>query len=194
MSQATLRTARLELVPLAPQHGDFLYQLDADPDVMKYIGYGKPLDAKDSKIVHKLLLETAAPGTGLGCWAAFSGRDFVGWWVLAATQSHVTPSQSGKIRAEFGLRVLPKFWGQGLAKEGSRELLKHGFQDLGVDEIFGETMTVNKGSRATMASCGLNHVRTFHNQYDTPPPGIEEGEVEYRITKEEWLSMDPARK
>ncbi|KAK7423514.1 hypothetical protein QQX98_000971 [Neonectria punicea] len=193
MSQATLRTERLELRPLAPEHGDFLYQLDSDPEVMKYIGYGKPLDAKDSKIVHKLLLETAAPGTGLGCWAAFTGGDFVGWWVLATTQSNVTP-QSDKIRAEFGLRVLPKFWGQGFAKEGSRELLKHGFRDLGLDEIFGETMTVNKGSRATMASCGLGHVRTFHNQYDTPPPGIEEGEVEYRITKDEWLSLDHARK
>ncbi|KAM5347543.1 hypothetical protein ACJ41O_007367 [Fusarium nematophilum] len=205
MSQATLRTSRLELRPLGPDHGDFVYELDSDPRVMKHIGYGKPLSASDSQMVHKLLLETASSGTGLGCWAAFAGDDFVGWWVLAPSQqpegtagqsdeaanasdtSSDAPSSQGSIdRAEFGLRLLPKFWGQGFAKEGSREVVRHGLRDLGLNEIFGETMTVNVGSRKTMASCGLKHVRTFHNKYDTPPPGIEEGEVEYRITKDEW--------
>ncbi|GKU10201.1 unnamed protein product [Fusarium langsethiae] len=83
MSQATLRTDRLELRPLGPEHGDYIYQLDSDPQVMKYIGYGKPLSTDDSAIVHKLLLETASFGSGLGCWAGFAGENFVGWWILA---------------------------------------------------------------------------------------------------------------
>ncbi|KAI0123172.1 GNAT domain-containing protein [Xylariales sp. AK1849] len=189
MSQATLRTVRLELVPLSPEHQDFIFQLDSDPEVMKYIGYGRPFDANESNMVYKHLLETAASdsGPGLGCWAGFAGGDFVGWWVLA-------PNESNSKRAEFGLRVLPKFWGKGYAKEGTRQLLKHGFQDLGLDEVYGDTMAVNAGSRAVLAACGLRHIRTYHNKYDTPPPGIEKGEVEYRITKDEWISLDPGRK
>ncbi|KAF4472712.1 GNAT family acetyltransferase [Fusarium albosuccineum] len=192
--QATLRTARLELVPLSPDHGDYVYQLDSDAEVMKYIGYGKPLSASDSAIVHKLLLETATFGSGLGCWAGFAGDEFVGWWVLAPSQSSDTPPQVNKKRVEFGLRLLPKFWGRGYAKEGSRELVRHGLEDLDIEEVFGETMAVNEGSRAIMAKIGLRHVRTFHNKYDNPPPGIEEGEVEYRITRDEWAALDQCRK
>ncbi|KAF4977097.1 hypothetical protein FZEAL_6330 [Fusarium zealandicum] len=187
MSQATLHTQRLKLVPLAAEHRDYVYQLDSDPKVMKYIGYGKPLDANDSAIVLKLLLETASMGPGLGCWAAFAGDNFIGWWVLAASQTDDTPPKTNTKRVEFGLRLLPKFWGQGYAKEGSRVVVKHALEDLGVNEVFGETMAVNEGSRAIMSKIGLKHVRTFHNKYDDPPPGIEEGEVEYRVTKDEWV-------
>ncbi|PTD11440.1 hypothetical protein FCULG_00003172 [Fusarium culmorum] len=180
MSQATLRTDRLELRPLGPEHGDYIYQLDSDPQVMKYIGYGKPLSADDSAIVHKLLLETASFGSGLGCWAGFAGENF--------PEQRYSPEVNKK-RVEFGLRILPKFWGQGYAKEGSRAVVKHGLEDLNVEEVFGETMAVNQGSRAIMEKIGLKHVRTFYNKYDTPPPGIEEGEVEYRVTRDEWSSQ-----
>ncbi|UZP32832.1 hypothetical protein NXS19_000648 [Fusarium pseudograminearum] len=77
-----------------------------------------------------------------------------------------------KKRVEFGLRILPKFWGQGYAKEGSRAVVKHGLEDLNVEEVFGETMAVNQGSRVIMEKIGLKHVRTFYNKYDTPPPGL----------------------
>ncbi|KAF7553466.1 hypothetical protein G7Z17_g3592 [Cylindrodendrum hubeiense] len=189
MSQSTLSTARLELLPLSAEHKEFLYLLDSNPEVMKYIGYGKPLTADESGIVLNHLLETATSGSGLGTWAGFADGEFVGWWVLAPSQTDDTPPKLNNDRAVFGFRVAPNFWGQGFAKEASRELLKHGFQELGVREVLGDTMAINAGSRATMATCGLRHIRTFHNQYDNPPPGIEEGEVEYRITKDEWLAL-----
>jgi RimJ/RimL family protein N-acetyltransferase len=189
-TQATLRTARLELVPLRPEHRDFTVKLDMDSDVMRYIGYGKPLDVKHAIEVHKWLLQSATFVSGFGCWAGFAGGDFVGWWILAPSSNNDTPQQFSTERAEFGYRLLPKFWRKGYAKEGSRELLRHAFQDLGLSEVFGETMAVNVASRATMAACGLKHACTFYNKYDSPPPGIEEGEVRYSITKDEWLSLD----
>lgn len=67
-----------------------------------------------------------------------------------------------------------------------RELIRHGFADLGLDRIFAETMAVNEGSRATMASVGLRYVRTFHLAWDHPLPGTEHGEVRYAITREQW--------
>jgi hypothetical protein len=39
-----------------------------------------------------------------------------------------------------------------------------------------------------MAGCGLRHVRTFHLAVDDPLPGTEHGEVEYAITRAEWLA------
>lgn len=69
------------------------------------------------------------------------------------------------------------------------ELLRHAFEDLRLKEVASDTMTVNQGSQATMASCSMEHICTFHNQYDNPPPGIEEGEMEYRITREQRMKQ-----
>ena len=194
-SQVTLRTERLELRPLGPEHIDLTKQLDFDPDVMKYVLFGRPLTPEEAMEVHKWLLNAATPVPGLGCWVGFDGDQFVGWWVLAPSQSNPgqdEPPQYNKRRAECGWRLLPKFWRKGYAKEGSRELLRHAFQDLGLNEVVGDTMAVNVACRAAMASCGLQHVRTFYNKYDNPPPGIEEGEVEYLITKDEWVRQRKA--
>lgn len=91
-SQPTLRTARLELVPLGPEHRGLTIQLDTDPDVMKYIAFGKPFTHEQALEVHQWLLESATHVSGLGCWAGFAGGDFVGWWILA-------PCEDSKARA-----------------------------------------------------------------------------------------------
>jgi RimJ/RimL family protein N-acetyltransferase len=49
-------------------------------------------------------------------------------------------------------------------------------------------MTINTASRATMASVGMTYVRTFHASTDDPILGSEHGDVEYAITRNEWLA------
>ena len=91
-------------------------------------------------------------------------------------------------QAELGYRLLPRHWRRGLAREGSRELLRHAFVDLGLERVFAETMAVNEASRATMAAVGMSSVRTFHLDFDEPIEGAELGEVEHAITRERWLA------
>ncbi|HEY7175471.1 MAG TPA: GNAT family protein, partial [Micromonosporaceae bacterium] len=50
------------------------------------------------------------------------------------------------------------------------------------------TMAVNTRSRGVMERCGLRHVGTRHDHWDDPIPGTEQGEVEYAITRDEWLA------
>ena len=87
--------------------------------------------------------------------------------------------------------MLRRHWRQGLASEGARELIRYGFADLGLTRIFAETMAVNTASRATMAAVGMAYVRTFHLDWDEPLPGAELGEVEYAITREQWIAAHP---
>jgi hypothetical protein len=47
---------------------------------------------------------------------------------------------------------------------------------------------VDTASRATMAAVGMVRVRTFHRDLDEPVPGSELGEVEYAITRAQWLA------
>ncbi|KAK7697696.1 hypothetical protein SLS64_013252 [Diaporthe eres] len=191
MSQPIISSPRLELVPLdqSPEHKRFLLELDTDPGIMRYIAFGRPFDEKEAEMCREALLKTAEP-TGYGTWVArLNNRNnnqnqLVGWWVLS-------PSEKDPKRAEFGLRVVRHYWGQGFAKEGTLALLRYAFESLGLGAVYGETMAVNQASCKTMASCGMRFMRKFFNDYSdikdfTPAPGIEDGEVEYAITNGEW--------
>jgi RimJ/RimL family protein N-acetyltransferase len=70
----------------------------------------------------------------------------------------------------------------------AKELIRHGFIDVGLNRIFAQTMAVNTASRATMAAAGLSFVRAFISggTYDDAVSGAEHGEVEYDITRTVW--------
>lgn len=185
MRQATLRTARITLVPLADEHLPYEAELDADPEVMRYLGNGRPRTPAQVQERHRARQAEADASPGQGFWVGFVDGGFVGWWVLGPPdrEEQVAPGQ-----AELGYRILRRHWRQGLASEGARELVRHGFEDLGLTRIMAETMAVNDGSRATMAAVGLSFSRTFHQQSDEPIAGSEHGEVEYAITRAAWLA------
>jgi RimJ/RimL family protein N-acetyltransferase len=52
-------------------------------------------------------------------------------------------------------------------------------------------MAVNLASRRVMSKAGLRHLRTFHVDFADPLPGSDAGEVEYAITRDEWLGLHP---
>jgi RimJ/RimL family protein N-acetyltransferase len=59
---------------------------------------------------------------------------------------------------------------------------------MGLKRIWAETMAVNLASRRVMEKAGLAYVRTFHLEWDDPIEGTQAGEVEYAITRAEWLA------
>ncbi len=95
--------------------------------------------------------------------------------------------------ADLGYRLLPRHWHKGLASEGARELVRYGFDDVGLDRIIAQTMTVNTASRAVMDRIGLAYVRTFPTSMTAPVEGVEEGEVEYELTRDQWQQEPSSR-
>ena len=67
--------------------------------------------------------------------------------------------------------------------------MRYGLDDVGLDRIIARTMTVNTGSRAVMERVGLTYVRTFPTSTTAPVEGLEEGEVEYEMTREQWQRL-----
>jgi RimJ/RimL family protein N-acetyltransferase len=183
--QATLHTSRLRLEPLAEEHLDYAFELDSDPEVMRYLGTVRT--RAEVQRYHRNRLAVADVVPGLGFWAGFQDEQFVGWWLLKPPKRADQGPVEGQ--AELGYRLLRRYWRQGLASEGARELLRHGFADLGLQRVFAETMAVNAASRATMVSVGLRYVRTFHSDGDEPISGAEHGEVEYAISRQQWLAL-----
>lgn len=178
-----LGTARLRLEPMRPEHLPHLVDLDADPEVLRFILGRARRRAEVEDFWGPRCADETADALGLGFWVGFAGEDFVGWWDLE-------PHEPGV--AEAGWRLGRAWWGQGLASEGAVALLDHGFGAAGLERVWAETMAVNLGSRGVMRRLGMRHVRTETRTWAEPLPGADQGEVVCEITAAEWRASRPA--
>lgn len=196
--QPILRTARLLLVPLADRHLELEVELDADPEVLRYLT-GRARSRQEVIVSHAARMALAEKVDGLGYWMAFGsdgGRrgstppetetdgDFIGMMMLPPAHGPDQPDDPAV--SELGYRLVRRFWRQGLAGEASRVLLRHAFDTVGQSRVIAQTMAVNAASRGVMESVGLRYVRTYFPTWDDPLPGAELGEVEYDMTAEAW--------
>ncbi|TDB75229.1 GNAT family N-acetyltransferase [Micromonospora sp. KC723] len=184
--EVLLETERLRLRRFTTDDVDNLVGLDADPEVMRFLTGGEPTPPEKVRDEHlPRILAGYDRRPGLGRWVAEdrSTGEFLGWFAL-------DPSDDG-VEAELGYRLRREAWGRGLATEGSRALLRHAFETVGVGRVWAETMAVNAGSRAVMERVGLRYVRTFHLHFTDPIPGTEHGEVEYELLRSEWPPSAP---
>src|SRR5581483_1911400 len=79
--QAVLTTSRITLVPLADEHLEYEVELDADPEVMRYLGNGRPRLREEVVRLHASRIAVGSLVPGLGFWSGFVAGDFVGWWL-----------------------------------------------------------------------------------------------------------------
>jgi RimJ/RimL family protein N-acetyltransferase len=181
--QVFLETDRLVLRRFTEDDVDLLVELDADPEVMRYINGGEPTSR--AEVVDEVLpavLDYYKRYPGYGFWAAIekSTGEFLGWF-------HFRPAQDGyEDEPELGYRLRRSAWGKGYATEGSRALIDKGFTELGAQRVFAGTMAVNTASRRVMEKSGLRYVRTFHAEWPVRIPGDEHGDVEYALDRGEW--------
>jgi RimJ/RimL family protein N-acetyltransferase len=181
--QQTLQTERITLVPLADEHLEWEVELDSDPEVMRYLS-GRASTREEIEAGHARRLAVAEKMDGLGFWVGLVDDEFVGCWTLQPAHGPDQPNDPDV--ADLGYRLLRRHWRRGLASEGARKLVRYGFDDVGLDRIIAQTMTVNVGSRTVMERIGLTYVRTYPTSTTAPLEGIEEGEVEYEMTREQW--------
>jgi RimJ/RimL family protein N-acetyltransferase len=189
VTQTPLQTERIRLEPLIEEHFELEVELDSDPEVMRYLT-GCARTREQVQHAHEMRLETARPVDGLGFWLGFVEDEFVGWWMLEPAgwaEGELVPGE-----VELGFRMLRRHWRKGLASEGAGEVMRHAFEDLGMNRLYTYTMAVNAGSQAVSRHIGLRYVRTFHDEDEVGPEGFEQGAVEYSITADEWRAAQAA--
>jgi RimJ/RimL family protein N-acetyltransferase len=189
MMQVFLETDRLVLRQFTMADADNLVNLDADPDVMRFVTGGIPTSREE--ILDEFLpayLGSYQRYEGYGFWAAIEKAtgEFVGWF-------HFRPREGAAPgEVELGYRLRKSAWGKGYATEGSRALIRKGFTEYSVQRVVAEAMAVNQASRRVMEKAGLTLVRTFHQPWPYPIDGDQFGEVEYALDKTGWQQdVDP---
>lgn len=192
MDDVLLETERLILRRFTEADAANLYELDNDPDVMRFINGGIPTSRT---IIQDVLLPAFlrydAQNPGYGFWAATekSTGEFLGWLSFRPTGSH--PAEIA-----LGFRLRKAVWGKGYAAEGSKALMRKGFTEMGVQRVVATTYEDNIQSRRVMEKIGMALVRMFRftpqdleqaDTYHVDTMEIWEGyDVEYALEKSEW--------
>ncbi|GAA3448871.1 GNAT family N-acetyltransferase [Dactylosporangium matsuzakiense] len=185
-----MRTARLELRRLTADDVDNLVELDSDPEVMRYLNGGHPTPVEEIRdVALPRILAYYDRGPDYGYWAVQAGGEFLGWAFFRPHRGDGPPVSVDRSGIEIGYRLRRAAWGKGYATEVCRMLVARGFDEVGVDRVFAETMVVNTGSRRVMEKSGLRHVATFYPDWPDPIPGDEHGEVQYALTASEWADQ-----
>ena len=187
-----LKTERLRLRRFTPTDADHLYALDNNPEVMRYINGGTPTPRRviETEILPGFM-QVDGTNPAFGFWAAEAketGR-FLGWFCIR-------PLPKNPQHASLGYRLMPAAWGQGLATEGVRALIRKGFTGLGLTRVVATTYEENIASRRVMEKVGMTLVRRFRLTVDEVASSdtahfdtveIWDGDdVEYALDKTEW--------
>ncbi len=95
-------------------------------------------------------------------------------------------------RAELGYWIGTAFWGQGYGTEAAREMLRYGFQELGLNRIFAHYLDRNPASGRVMEKIGMQyegHLRQHVKKWEK-----FEDLTLYGILKSDWQSSNSESK
>jgi ribosomal-protein-alanine N-acetyltransferase len=146
-SAPTLRTERLRLVPFAARHFEAFAELHADPETVRHIGDGQPLD----RVAAWLQLATL-----LGHWEL---RGYGVWAVEDAATGELVGRAGllhpeGWPEAELNWMIAPSMRGRGYATEAARAALDFAFHELGFDRVISLVRPENAASGQVAAKLG----------------------------------------
>ena len=167
----TIETARVYLRPFTFDDLDAFAVIGSDPDVMRYIGAGRPLSREETHTRLNAIIEHRNKH-GFGVWAAIdkSTGTLMGYCGLQFLDN--------TSEVEVGYRLAKRFWGMGFASEAAKASLRYGFETLGLGRIVAVVQPGNLASQHVLEKIGLSYVKDarFYNT-----------EVKYyAITQEEY--------
>jgi ribosomal-protein-alanine N-acetyltransferase len=143
-----LETERLRLRPVAADDLDHFAALYADPDVMRFIGTRIPLSRELSRERLDFMLDHWLRH-GFGMWALFRKDDgaFVGRCGMRYLDNTT--------QFELGYTLAKAHWGQGLATEASRAVVRYAFEVMRVGRLVAVADPANTASVNVMRKLGM---------------------------------------
>lgn len=166
-----IQTQRLILRPFEAQDASGLFDLNNDPEVLRYTGdvAFENLEAAEEFVRNY----TVFADTKMGRWAVLKADsgEFVGWCGLK-------PHDEGYV--DVGFRFLRKEWSKGYATESAIAMLDYGFEELNLNLIVGRVAAENLASVRVLEKLGMQYWKSSECH------GLEDA-LWYKIDKNNWL-------
>lgn len=185
MSPIELNTPRLLLRAWRDDDLPAFSELNADPEVMRHFPACMSRDESDALAAR---IRQHFQRYNFGQWVIEHRGDggFVGVLGLQNVNfdEHFTPA------VEIGWRLMPRYWGQGLASEAAQATLAFAFESLQLAEVVAFTVPANLRSRAVMQRIGMQH----DPDGDFEHPSLSVGHslrphLLYRLGRAEWEAL-----
>lgn len=165
----SIETERLRLRILRSEDLDDLANLFSDPDVMRYVGDGKPAGRDEAdKALQSIIRHWEQHGFGRWAVVDTATNAFAGFGGLR--------SLLGKPEVVYHLGKA--YWGKGLATELARASLRFGFEEHNFDRIVAVAKPENSGSIHVMEKLGMRFEKAT-SVYDIDV-------VQYAIDREDF--------
>lgn len=177
----TLETRRLVLRPWEEGDAEDLYRYASHPDVGPIAGWAVHASVENSREIIRGVL--SAP-ENYAVVLKETGRPVGSIGLMRGGASNIgIPDTEGEIGYWIGV----PYWGRGLIPEAVREMVRHGFEGLGLERIWCGYFEGNVKSRRVQEKCGF---RYHHTAEDVPCAleGVLRTEHITCLSREAWLS------
>lgn len=150
---------RLTYRLLGSDDAELLYELDQDPEVMRFISDGV-LTSKDKilNVFMPRLMSYTDPTQGWGMWGVFSkiSGDYLGWILVRPMHFFSETPQFDDI--ELGWRFKQQSWGKGIATEAAKKIMDTLQEQTDIKIFSAIAVTENYASIRIMQKLGMTFV------------------------------------
>ncbi len=146
-----LSTARTRLRRVRWEDADALFAYGSDPEVSRFVGWDTYQSLSDAEAYISTTLEKYER-EHLADWGIEHRRDriFIGtvgflWW------------ETNEAAAEIGYVMAKPYWGKGIMTEVVQEVMRFGWDVMGLNRIQAHTEVENVGSQRVLEKCGMRY-------------------------------------
>ena len=175
-----LETQRLLLRNWVEDDADSLFEYAKDPEIGPIAGWPPHKSKEESLDVIRNVFN------GKECYAICEkGTDKAIGAIELKLNGH-TDMTNRDDECELGYWLGKPFWGKGYMPEAAREIIRHGFEELGMHTIWCGYYEGNQKSKRVQEKVGFLY---HHTSKDVPLPLMNEIRTEYvnGMTREQWI-------
>ena len=174
-----LETKRLILRPFEESDAESVYEYAKDPDVGPIAGWPPHTNIEGSLYSIRNFLN------GPECYAVCIKENNIAIGAIELKLNGHTDMTDKDDECELGYWLGKPFWGQGIIPEAAKEIIRHGFIDLGMHTIWCGYYDGNTKSKRVQEKCGF---KFHHTCNEVPVPLFNEIRIGHTniLTREDW--------
>lgn len=155
-----LETERTILRPFTIDDAADLYAYAQDPQVGLAAGWKPHQSIKDSR--HAIQTVFSAPAVFAIVYRetgrVIGSAGYIGRTPTECPKTSMSPHMQDGVSDELGFALNPTYWGRGIMPEVVRELLRYGFERLGLHAVWSVHYAENDRCRRVLEKCGFTFV------------------------------------
>ena len=171
-------SSRLSYTLMTKADSELFFQLDQDPEVMRFLNGGKPSTMTEiNEIFIPRMERYLNKQKGWGLWQVniSSSNEYIGW--ILVRPMHFFSEVPEFDNVELGWRFFQSSWGKGYASEAALHIKNTLAKNNDLKHFSAIAVKDNLGSIAVMKKIGMSYVKTYLHK----DPLFESHVVYYKI-------------